>query len=429
MRKLIMKAKFPIFFLGIWVLFQSNSVYAQARHSISLDTCLAKAKANYPLIKNHQLITQSYEYSLSNAAKGYLPQFLIMGQVTYQSDVPNIQTNIPGVTRPLLDKDQYKVYGEINQSIFDGGVIKNQRNIQSSQRAIDFKKLELDLYSLNERIYQLYFGILLLDEQLKQNELFRSDIELGLKRVKALVKDGAALKSNEDILKADLLRVEQKSTELKALRLAFAQMLAAFIGEDVTSETALGIPKEVMVSNEINRPELGLFSSQKSLIEAQQGLLSARNLPKLNLFLQGGYAKPGFDFFKNELVWYYIGGVRLNWNFSGYYTLGKEKKMLGINSQMISVQQETFLFNTNNNLRLQQAELDKFRVLLNSDKEILTLRKRIAERSLVQLENGIIQASDYMRELNAADMAQQNKILHQIQFLQTQYNQKNSRGN
>ena len=429
MRKLIMKTKFPIFFLGIWVLFQSNSVYAQVRHSISLDTCLAKAKANYPLIKNHLLITQSYEYSLSNAAKGYLPQFLIMGQVTYQSDVPNIQTNIPGVTRPLLDKDQYKVYGEINQSIFDGGVIKNQRNIQSSQRAIDFKKLELDLYSLNERIYQLYFGILLLDEQLKQNELFRSDIELGLKRVKALVKDGAALKSNEDILKADLLRVEQKSTELKALRLAFAQMLAAFIGEDVTSETALELPKEVLVSNEINRPELGLFSSQKSLIEAQQGLLGARNLPKLNLFLQGGYAKPGFDFFKNELVWYYIGGVRLNWNFSGYYTLGKEKKMLGINSQMISVQQETFLFNTNNNLRLQQAELDKFRVLLNSDKEILTLRKRIAERSLVQLENGIIQASDYMRELNAADMAQQNKILHQIQFLQTQYNQKNSRGN
>lgn len=429
MRKLIMKTKFPIFFLGIWVLFQSNSVYAQVRHSISLDTCLAKAKANYPLIKNHLLITQSYEYSLSNAAKGYLPQFLIMGQVTYQSDVPNIQTNIPGVTRPLLDKDQYKVYGEINQSIFDGGVIKNQRNIQSSQRAIDFKKLELDLYSLNERIYQLYFGILLLDEQLKQNELFRSDIELGLKRVKALVKDGAALKSNEDILKADLLRVEQKSTELKALRLAFAQMLAAFIGEDVTSETALELPKEVLVSNEINRPELGLFSSQKSLIEAQQGLLGARNLPKLNLFLQGGYAKPGFDFFKNELVWYYIGGVRLNWNFSGYYTLGKEKKMLGINSQMISVQQETFLFNTNNNLRLQQAELDKYRVLLNSDKEILTLRKRIAERSLVQLENGIIQASDYMRELNAADMAQQNKILHQIQFLQTQYNQKNSRGN
>jgi hypothetical protein len=362
-------------------------------------------------------------------AKGYLPQFVINGQATYQSDVPNIPTGVPGVTKPLLDQDQYKAYGEINQSIYDGGVIRNQRSIQRSQEDIELRKIDIDLYALNDRVNQLYFGILLLDEQLKQNEIFKSDIKLGLKRVKAMVKDGTALRSNEDVLLADLLKAEQKTTEISALRGAFAQMLGAFIGQEISSTVQFMRPQEVILNKEIKRPELGLFASQKKLIEAQQGLLNARNIPKLNLFLQGGYAKPGFDFFKNEFVWYYIGGVKLNWNFSGYYTLGKEKKMLGLNAQMVSVQQETFLFNTQYALMQQEAEMQKYKALMSSDDEILALRKRIAERSLVQLENGVIQASDYMRELNAADMAQQNKVLHQIQFLQSQYNQKNSKGN
>lgn len=401
---------------------------AQNGQTLSLDTCLKKAAENYPLVQQYGLIQKSAEYSLSNASKAYLPQFQIMGQVTYQSDVPNIPTGVPGVTKPLLDKDQYKTYAELNQSIYDGGLTRNQKNIVEAQSKIDRSKIEIDLYALRDRVTQLYFGILIIDKQLSQNKIYQNDIENGLKRVQAMVAQGAALKSNEDVLQADLLKSKQRDIELNSIKRAYLNMLGAFLNQTLDNNTQLEMPPALVLPNEISRPELNLFEAQKRLFESQRGLLAARNMPKLSLFAQGGYAKPGFDFFKNEFVWYYIGGVRLSWNVNGFYTLSNEKKMLDLNARMVDVQQETFLFNTRYALSMQETETEKYRELLKTDDEIVQLRKSIKERAAAQLQNGTIQASDYMREVNAEDLARQNQLLHQIQFLQTQYNQKISRG-
>ncbi|MCF8254414.1 MAG: TolC family protein [Bacteroidia bacterium] len=404
-------------------------VSGQNLEPLKLEYCQQKAQENYPLVKQRELISQSLNYSIDNATKGYFPQFQVLGQATYQSEVTRIPIPILGNSIPSLSKDQYRIYGDLNQAIYDGGMVRNQKDLIKASSAMEEKKLAVDLHNIKERVNQLFFGVLIIEEQLVQTEIYKSDIKAGLDRVTATVKYGAALKSNQDILQAELLKTEQKTIELMAAKKSYLHMLGMFINQSLPETQKLQKPDFIVPAKEINRPELSLFQSQRDLYKAQMGLLNAKNMPKLNLFAQGGYGRPALNMLSNNFEWYYIGGLRLNWNFSGLYTLSKEKKIIGLNQKQVDVQQETFLFNTQFAIEQQNEEMEKWQKLILSDEEILKLRTSVKENSKVQLENGVIQASDYIREVNAADLAAQNKITHQIQLLMTQYNQQTTKGN
>lgn len=425
--------RFRQHFLGWFIPLLSLIVGVQLAHAqgpppISLMSCHENARNNYPSIKQLNLIEQSLAYSLQNASKGYLPQFQLFGQATYQSDVPNVPTGVPGVFKAMLDKDQYKIYGELNQALYDGGVVHGQKKNQQAMADVDKAKIEVDLFALKDRVNQLFFGILLIEEQLKQNALLIKDLQTALLKVQAMHTHGVATQTAVDILQADLLKAKQKATELTWGKQAYVAMLSKMTGVGFDDQTQFLRPEPIEAGNEMKRPELNLFKAQQELTQTQAHLLNARAMPKLNVFAQGGYAKPGFDFFKNEMVFYYIGGVRLNWNFGAYYTLGTDKKQLNIQRSMVNIQQESFLLNMQLAMEQQNRELNKYRELLKNDEELVTLRKSISARALTQLENGVIQSSDYVRELNAEDMARQNLALHQIQYVWMVYNLKNSKG-
>ena len=396
-------------------------------NSISLDTCYALARQNYPLVKQYELIAKSLEYSLQNASKGYLPQININGQATYQSDVTQLPKNISGV--PGLSKDQYKIYAEVNQPVYDGGVIRQQKKLQEANSAMDKQKLEVELYQLKDRINQLFFGILLIDEQLKQNALMKNDIQLGLNKTNALIANGTALKSNADVLKAELLKANQQTIELIANQKAFTDMLALFINRPLDETTVFIIPPNLLASQEIKRPELLMYDYQNKIFYTQNNLLSAKNRLKLSFFVQGGFGKPAFNIFKDSFDPYYIGGLRLSIPITGFYILNNERSLINISRKNIDVQKETFLFNTQFALKQQNAEITKLQEILKTDDEIIPLRTNIKKAALAQLENGVINSNDYLREVNAEDNARQNKILHEIQLLMAKYNEQTTRGN
>lgn len=412
--------------LLLLLLLATGALQAQ---SLTIETCYALAAENYPLVKQRELLTKSNEYTLQNLSKGYLPQLTLAGQATYQSEVTQIPISVPGMNVPVLSKDQYKFYGEVNQTLFDGGVIKQQKLAQQSNLEVEQQKLEVELYKIKERVNQLFFGILLVDEQIRQTELLKQDINLGLKKTEAAIANGTAFKSSADVLKAELLNADQRTTELNAARTAYAEMLGLFINRPLDATVTLERPKALFVSSEINRPEITLYESQTKIIDAQYKMLTARNLPKLNLFVQGGYGRPALNMLSNDFEAYYIGGVRLNWSLSGLYTLRKDKALLDLNRKTIAVQKETFLFNTNYTLRQQSAEVNKYTELLTSDYDIIALRTRVKQTASAQLENGVITSNDYLREVNAEDKARQNKIVHEIQLLMAQYAQQNTTGN
>lgn len=406
-----------------------TTTFSQERDTIDLEQVYNLARSQYPISKKQVLIEKSRDYTISNISKGWLPQFAVNGQASYQSDVTGIPVKLPNTEIPSLNKDQYKVYAEITQEIYDGGTKKLQKEQARVSAEVEQQALEVELYQLKTRLNELYFGILYLQTQLRQSELMRSDIQLGLDKIRAAISNGTALKSNADILEADLLKTEQRIVELQAAAKSYRKMLGLFINRQVNENTVLIKPPVVTTSYVISRPEPELFEKEKKSVDIQSAMVNTKTIPRLNLFLQGGYGRPGLNMLKNNFETYYVGGVRLNWSLSGLYTSKKEKARLDIKNQVLDLQKETFLFNTQQTIQKQDAEIEKLKYLISSDSTIVELRDRIKKTALAQLEYGVINSSDYLREVNAADQARQTQFLHEIQLLRSMYDLKTTTGN
>ncbi|MDP2365254.1 MAG: TolC family protein [Ignavibacteria bacterium] len=398
---------------------------------LTLEDCYEKSRINYPLIKQKDYITKTKDYSVSNVWNGYLPQLTISGQATYQSDVTALPISIPGMTIDNLTKDQYKVYADVTQTIYDGGIMSSQAGIQESVNEIDNQKIEIELLKLKERVNQIYLGVLLIDAQLTQLELVKNDLNAGISKLDAAYLNGTATKSDVDVLRAELLKTEQRKIELNSSRISYLNMLALLINENLNDSTVLLTPSQInfLSADEIIRPELKFYSAQKSLINNQDGLTVSKIIPKANLFFQGGYGKPGLNMFINNFDWYYITGIRFSWSLSNLYSYGNESEINQLNLQSIDAQTETFLLNTKITTNQQLQEIDKLNKLIEVDKSIIDLRTSIKESAQAKLEIGVNTSNDYIRELNAEDTAKHNLEIHKIQLLLAQYNYKITTGN
>jgi len=370
------------------------------------------------------LVRQTADLTIANLNKQYLPQFSASGQATYQSDVTKVDVSLPGFKLEPPSKDQYKVLADVSQLVYDGGAIKQRKELQQLNSEVEEQKVEVELYKVKERIDQLYLGVLFLDEQRKQVELIKQDFNTGIKTVQSQVENGVAFKSNLNVLKAELLKADQRLIELNASRKGMLETLSLFFNQPVDSNAVLERPviQSQISANEITRPEIKLFADQNKLINHQTKIIRANNQPKASLFVQGGYGRPALNLLKNEFDPFYIAGVRLNWSLGGLYTQRKEMQLVDINKRSIDIQKETFLLNTNTQLKQQQSEIDKLQQLVASDDEIISLRIQVKDAARAQLQNGVITANDYLREVNAEDQARQTLITHQLQLLQAQIN-------
>jgi outer membrane protein TolC len=397
--------------------------------TVTLEQVQAKGRQQYPLIKQKDLIKQTKDISIENLNKGFLPQLTLSGQATYQSEVTTVKIPVPGVTIDPLSKDQYKIVADINQMIYDGGMLKQQRAIQQLNADVEEQKIEVELYKLEERISQIYLSVLYIDEQLRQTQLIRDDLSTGMKKIEAQVTNGVAFKSNLNLLKAELLKVDQRVIELTATKTGLLDVLSLFTGETYTVNTQFVKPVLATANDQnILRPELNLFQKQQQLLGGQSNMIKAKNLPKTSFFFQGGYGRPGLNFLENKFATYYVTGIRFNWSFGGLYTAKKERVLIGINQQIVAVQKDVFLLNTNTQLKQQQAEIDKINQLIAKDHEIVELRLKVKDAAKAQLENGVITANDYLREVNAEDQARQLLIVRQLQLIQAQINYQTIKG-
>jgi outer membrane protein TolC len=273
------------------------------------------------------------------------------------------------------------------------------------------------LYQLKNRINELFFGILLLQEQVAQSRLVKQDLMVALKKAEAAISNGVAIRSSADVLKAEVLRVDQRILEMESASDSYRQTLGLFINDTITASTALQKPAFGDAVPGIDRPELRLFRTQKKAIEHNLGVLSASKKPRVDFFVQGGYGRPGLNMLENQFGFYYIGGLRLTWQVSGLYTFRNERQVLNLRSQMLDAQEQTFVFNTTIALNQHQEEIARLQRLMEVDDEIISLRTRVRETAAVQLAEGVITAADFVRELNAEDQAKQNRALHETQRL------------
>ena len=409
-----MKTKHCLFF--IIALLATQHLSAQ---TLTIDDCQLRARENYPLIRQYGLIEQSQEYTLSNISKGYLPQISLNIQASYQSDVVNLPITIPGIKTPTMDKDQYKATIDVAQTIWDGGAIRSQHKITEAGKVVERQTTEVQLYAIREKVNQLYFGILTIGGQLKQLSLLNDDLHRGLKTVQALFQNGAAMQSDVDVVQVELLSVAQRETELKSMQNAYCQMLSAMINVEIKDDAQLVKPQDVPVSMAaaINRPETVLYETQRTMFDAQESLITAKNLPRLSLFLQGGYGKPGLNMLSNGFDTFGIAGVRLSWNFGNLYSMKNERRLIETQKEMVNTQQETFLFNIDLQQKQVYNDVLQSKQLLQKDDEIIRLRERVRLASESKYENGVCTINDLLKDINTENQSRQAKVLHEIQYL------------
>ena len=409
--------------------------------SLTIESCQEKAKANYPLVKQYGLIEQTARYNIDNANRGYLPQLTLSAKATYQSDVTQIPSSLGDVLSkltgkpfsfPSLAKDQYQAVLEATQVIWDGGVISTQNKITKAGTEVEKQKLEVDLYTLKDRVNQLFFGILLLNEQLKQTEILKNDLLTNYNRLDAYIKNGVAQQSDLDAIKVEQLNVIQRESDLKSSIKTYAILLTAFTGLNINEKTELIKPElnlSVLKANTNNRPEISLFNAQNKLYDNQKNLVLSANLPKIGAFVQGGYGQPGINMFSTGFSPFYVGGVRFSWNISGLYTQKDNLNKLDIGKKSVDIQKETFLFNNNLATKQQQNEIEKLQSTLSNDDEIIRLRESIKKSTQNKQINGTASVSDLIRDVNAESQARQLKSLHEIQLLMNVYQLKNNINN
>lgn len=398
----------------------------------TLEECQQAAEKNYPLIKQYGLIAKTTQLTVKNIQKGWLPQLTASAQATYQSAVtawPESMQSIyqqMGLNMKGLSKDQYKIGIDLQQTIYDGGAISSQRNIAQQEGKVEEAQTETNLYQVRRRVNEMYFSLLLLNEQIQLNEDVKALLQSSEKKLSAMVKGGTAAASDLDNVRAERLSVEQQNENLKQQKLMLQRMLSVFCGLEV-NDTQKPAPIQI-VSSVNHRPEMRLYNSQLELTEAKEKALDIQLRPKLGLFAQGFYGYPGLNMFEDMMnrKWSLNGivGIKLSWNVSAFYTHKNDKARLSAQREMIENAREVFLFNNKLEEIQQNENINRYQTMMKSDDEIIVLRTNVRKAAESKLTHGIIDVISLLREINNENAAKTQQSIHEIDMLKEMYNLK-----
>jgi len=412
----------------IFLLFSitSNMAFSQ----ISIEYCQKKAKENYPTFRNTGILEKTSKFSINNANKNYLPQFNLSAKASYQSDVTSLDIEFPfaiDLDLPTMPKDQYQAVLELSQLIWDGGYTSNKKEEIRAELETKKASLEVELYTLRDRIANIYFGIISIKEQKSQAKLMEKELERNYNQILAFMEGGLANESDLDLIRVEQLHINQRIVEIDLMEKSYIRVLSLLIGENLKYDSEFSEPN-LSTSNlkdEIMRPELMAFESQINLLDLKNKMLNAQSYPYLGFFAQGGYGKPALNMFKEDPDLFALVGLRLSWNISSFYTRKDNQRIIETNKELINSNKSAFILNTKLQQETQKSEIQRLEKLVFSDKEIIELRERIKNSSEYKLENGTISTSDYIKDVNAFDLANQNMIVHKTQLLMSIYKYNN----
>ena len=399
----------------------------------TLEECQQAAERNYPLIKQYGLIEKTTELTVANIQKGWLPQVSASAQATYQSDVVAFPDQMQAIYQQMgldmkgLTKDQYRVGIDVSQTVYDGGAISSQKRIAREQGKVQTAQNEVNIYNVRKRVNEMYFALLMLDEQMKLNQDLQELLSGNERKLASMVKNGTAAESDWQNVKAERLNVVQQATDLEGHKQMIRRMLSTFCGIEVKqlSRPPLTPPDS---GGENRRPELKALDAQIGLYNAQEKALDAALMPKLGVFAQGFYGYPGLNMFEDMMRhdWSLNGivGARLTWNIGALYTRKNDKAKLQLQRDLTESNRDVFLFNNNLEQIQQNENISRYKKLMADDEEIISLRQAVRKAAESKLSHGIIDVNDLVREINAENAARVQQSMYAIEMLKEIYDNK-----
>lgn len=398
---------------------------------VTLEECVKLAQDNYPLIRKYDLLNQTKEVNLSDINKSWLPQINVYGQGTVQNEVPSFPESLAGMISQTgtsisgLNEWQYKIGADIQQNIWDGGTSKNQRKIEYAEDAERHAALEVQLYDIRKRVEDLYFGILLIEEQVEQTQNMQVLLQSNLDKLRTMFENGTAMQSDVDMVEAQYLNTAQQLIQAESTAKSYRKVLEIFTGEKLVGQELVrpnaSIPQDLIP----NRPELKHFEAQMQTYKAKNANITVSTMPKIGLFAQAYYGYPGFDYFEsmvnNNLSFNILAGVKVSWNIGAFYTKKSNQQKLRFASDNITVERDVFLFNTNLKIQSLLDHINELKAIMKENDRIVELRTNVRKAAESQLDNGVIDATDLLTKLTDEKQARLNASYQEIQFLQSIY--------
>lgn len=424
----------------------AQTVNSVKKPSITLEDCIGKARNNYPLYKNKQLIEDALKLDITKNNLTFIPELKISGRVTYQSEVTSMPFSLPGYAVEPLNKDQYQFNAEISQKIFDANTMWAKTDVLKAKNATDGAMLETNLYNVQNSVINVYFNILLLYERIAQNDIYIDELRRNYNTIDSYQKNGIAQRSDLDLINVEIITALKNREDMESSRESAFDALSVFIGENPRNYH-ISVPNNpeklqelenspLMLLTQQNggkndyaymetilnkRPEIYYYETKASELEMNKKSVIAGGLPVIDVFLQGGYGNPGLDFLKNDFSLYYMAGIRLNWSFSPLYKKDKENEIIANQKLQLVSQKNEFLFNSKITIEQNLREIQSLKKQLESDEKIIELRLNIVKTSESKMRNGVMSVSDLLTDINKLNDARQEKSYRKIGILMKIY--------
>ena len=403
--------------------------------AISIEDCYRMVRENYPLIHQYGLTEMMSRYSFENAAMGYVPRISLSAQASYQSDAVafpeefNSLLKMAGIEMEGMPKDLYKVQLEISQTLWDGGYAKARREAIKAEQEVSKLTLDKDMDALKTRVNQMYFGILVMEANLKANSYMDTLMTSNMRVVESAVKNGTATQSDVDRIKVEILSLRQRKVQLESTIRTYKDMLAIMIGRKIEDDEVFEKPRLQLVDLSRNRrTELMLFDAQIRQIESQKKMLDVNVMPKFALFAQGWYGRPGLNMFNDmmsdRLSWNGIAGITFSWDITGFYTRRNDRRKIALSQRSVELRRDAFKWNSDLQQTQISNEIDRMYRLKESDDEIVRLRTSVREASESKYRNGVITLNDLLRDMTEENRAVISSSLHELELLKNIYDLK-----
>lgn len=408
------------FFLGV-------NLFAQ----VTLEECITLAQDNYPLIKKYDLLNQTREVNLSDINKSWLPQINVYAQGTVQNETPSFPESLAGIISQSgtnvsgLNEWQYKIGADINQNVWDGGSSKVHRKMERAEDMERQSALDVQLYAIRERVEELYFGVLLIEEQAEQTRNMLALLQSNLDKLRVMLKNGVAMQSDVDMMEAQYLSTVQQLTHAESTSKSYRKILEIFTGKSLAGQELMKPCAYIPQDMAPDRPELRHFEAQLLVNEAREASITASVMPKIGLFAQAYYGYPGFDYFESMMnrnaSFNILAGVKVSWNIGVFYTEKNDRRKLRLSSESIAVERDAFLFNTSMKTRSQLDHIDELKAVMKENDRIVELRTNVRKAAESQLDNGVIDTTDLLTKLTDEKQARLTASYHEIQLIQSIY--------
>ncbi|MGM9693390.1 MAG: TolC family protein [Alloprevotella sp.] len=418
----------------VWMSICWGAALTCAAQSITLEECKKLARENYPLIRQYALIEQTEEFTVKSIEKGNLPRLAVSAGATWQSKVTELpdafkqMLSSAGISAKGMAKDQYRLQFDLQQNIYDGGKIRTAREVARKQSEVEKRENDVNLYALNARIHDLFFSMLLLEEQIRLKEEQQNLLKDNCRKVEAMCEKGVAMQSDVDALRAEELDALQQTADLKASRRTCETLLSLFIGRSLEG-VALEKPKAPAAKGGEGRPELQWFEAKMRHNEELQKQLKVGLRPTLGFQASGFYGYPGYDMFESMFsrTWKtgILLGVQLKWNLTPFYSFKSDRRRLETQRSRIENAREVFLFQN----RLEAAEDStnavRYKEMLATDDRIIELRESVRKAAERKLDLGVIDVNDLLREITRETAARIARSVHEVEMTKSLYDLQN----